>query len=1040
MLRVRLLGELEVHVGTRLVPTPASRRAWALLGWLALHPGEHPRGTLAARFWPDVLDSSARASLRSAAWNLRRALGPDADGALLTDRDRIGLRCESDLAAFDAHLAAGEREAAVALCDGPLLAGFDDDWVLEARDRHAERLSTALAELADAAPTPQAAAALARRRLALDPLDEAAARDLMRRLAEAGDRAGAFSVYDRLAERLRTQLGLAPSAATRDAAAQLRAGAPPAVAAQAPVAPASPAAAWALVGRDVELGALLAWWAAPEGLLAVLSGESGIGKTRLAREALQRARADGTRTAECAALELGGPAPFSLWAELLRDLAASVPPPAPEATWPEELAAIAPSLPRRLGRTADRAPAPMVPELARARLFEAAVEAIEHACADRPLVLLFDDVHLADAASLELLAYAARRFAGLPVLALLTRRHTPERPDVDTLLHTHRSRGGALIEIELSPLPRSAVDTLVRSVATLGADAREQVIDAADGNPLLAVESARASAGGHTGPPPSLQAVVRAALGRLDPGARRAAELAAVAGRDLTRRELDRLTTLEDVLGALDSGLFAPQDQAFGFRHALLREAAGAHLPAARRRARHAELAGALGGSAAEIARHLRLAGRDDEAAERLASAAADALGLGAVGEAIAFLTEAVELRPGDPPLLLELAQAHAWNGDQESAQRALDAALHTLAPGDHAARAAAHVRGAKWYGGALCRPRRTVEEARAALRELEHVDEPDRAVLGTALAMGAWGASVAGSTADADALLARLDQLEPHDRELRWEASTARAFRALRDDQLEQALARFYETVDLMQAAPDRAYAVWVNLSCIAAALGRLEESLACATSADVRGLPPLVAPLHAIRASLLVRLGRIDEAREALVEERRAAQRSGIQRLVALADHDEGQFALAAGEYERAAELLARALDGDAAVSRPVARLARAEALARAGRPADAEAELRQVTLEPVGPVDRPHVLVARLTHVQALVALARGDPPLAVRRLQEAAAAWRRRPDGAGAQELLANLVDLGRPTVATVEPARELARIDDELARLHALSSE
>src|ERR1700712_1505914 len=124
MLYVRLLGELQAEGGDRPVVPPASRRAWSLLAWLALHPGEHPRGTVAACFWPDVLDSSARASLRSAAWALRRALGDD--DALIAGRERIALRCETDLAAFDAHCAAGELEAAVALHRGALLADLDE--------------------------------------------------------------------------------------------------------------------------------------------------------------------------------------------------------------------------------------------------------------------------------------------------------------------------------------------------------------------------------------------------------------------------------------------------------------------------------------------------------------------------------------------------------------------------------------------------------------------------------------------------------------------------------------------------------------------------------------------------------------------------------------------------------------------------------------------------------------------------------------------------------------------------------------------------
>ncbi|MDX6687849.1 MAG: hypothetical protein QOF86_3977, partial [Baekduia sp.] len=697
MLRIRLLGGLEAEVGSRPIPPPASRRAWALLGWLALHPGDHPRTAVAARFWPDVLDASARASLRSATWSLRQALGPQAGAALRTTRDRIGLQCETDLMDFERALAAGEAEAAVNLCAGPLLADLDEDWVLEARDRHAERLAAALAELAQGAPTPAAAVAYARRRVELDPLDEGATRDLMARLAAAGDRAGAFSVYDRLSERLRTQLGLAPSAETRAAATDLRVEAPAAP----PEARSRPATAHApLIGRDVELRVLLAAAAGAGGILVTLTGEAGIGKTRLAREVLDRARYDGARTAACGALELGGPAPFTLWAELLRDLAATLPPPARDATWPEELAAIVPSLPQRLHRDAGRPVPAIVPELARARMFEAAVDAIEHACADRPLILLFEDVHLADAVSLELLAYTARRLAGLRVLVLLTRRHTPQRSDVDALVATHRSRGGALVEIDLEPLPRRAVDGLVQSIATLDADTRDQVVAAADGNPLLAVEGARAALGGHVGAPPSLQGVVRGALGRLGPGARRVAELAAVAGRDLRPGELDVLVEAEDVMGALDSGLFASWDRAFGYRHALLREAVTAQMAAARRRVCHEELAGALRGSAAETARHLRLAGRDDQAAEALAGAAAEALGVGGVGEAIGFLSEAVELRLGDPSLQLALAQAHAWNGDEAAAQEALDAALRALGPEAHAARAAAHVSGAKWYGG----------------------------------------------------------------------------------------------------------------------------------------------------------------------------------------------------------------------------------------------------------------------------------------------------------------------------------------------------
>ena len=614
MLRVRLFGELQAEVDDAPVAMPAARRAWALLGWLALHPGEHARGSVAARFWPDVLDSSARASLRSALWELRKALG--GGSALVAGRDRIALRCETDLAAFDGHVAAGRLEAAVALHRGPLLADLDEDWVLEARDEHAERLGAALARLAAAAATPAEAVGWSRRRLALDPLDEDAARELMRRLAEAGDRPGALAAYDRLSDRLRGTLGLAPSAQTRALAASVRqADAPAAPQADGPV----------LVGRDREVAELTALWETVRGGaggVAMIGGEAGIGKTRLALELVSRARAANARAARCTAADLGGAPPFAPWVELLAGLARELEPPPADALSPEELARLAPSLPLRLGRprvVPDAVPA----ELARARLFEAAVELAEHATADRPLVLLFDDVHLADAPTLELAAYLARRIERLPVLLVLTRRTTPRRDAVDALTHAARGRGVAVRELALEPLSHSELEDLVGEVASLAAPQRERVIAAADGNPLLALESARAAARGEPGPPASLRGAVRAAIAGLDEPARRTAELAAVAGRPLDRMQLSALAPPDAVLAAMDCGLFRSADGRFGFRHDLLREAALADIDGARRSMLHEALGRAPSARGAEAAHHLRLAGRDDLAAGRLVEAAA---------------------------------------------------------------------------------------------------------------------------------------------------------------------------------------------------------------------------------------------------------------------------------------------------------------------------------------------------------------------------------------------------------------------------------
>jgi hypothetical protein len=142
-----------------------------------------------------------------------------------------------------------------------------------------------------------------------------------------------------------------------------------------------------------------------------------------------------------------------------------------------------------------------------------------------------------------------------------------------------------------------------------------------------------------------------------------------------------------------------------------------------------------------------------------------------------------------------------------------------------------------------------------------------------------------------------------------------------------------------------------------------------------------------------------------------------------------------------------LGLALDLGAPVSRPLARLLRAEALARDGRPDEAEHELRAVALEPVGPADRPGTLVARMSHVQGLIALRRGNRSLAAKRLREAESGWLRRSgqgsaehDSAAGQGYVAALIDLGRPPVAAlVEPAKELAALRADIATAGGLDA-
>jgi len=234
MLRVKLLGEITLEVDDERLELPSSRRARSLLGVLALERRTHPRGQLAARFWPDVLDESARTSLRSALSALRRALGADADRYLLCTRDTVALagpdHVWTDIDELDRLLGEGRLDDALELCRGDLLEDLEDDWVYERRDEHRARVLALLERMAaDAQGAGNLAAALAltRRQVALDPLSEDAHRELIRRLVASGDRSAALMTYRRLADRFASELGIVPSAATRELVEAVRAGETP---------------------------------------------------------------------------------------------------------------------------------------------------------------------------------------------------------------------------------------------------------------------------------------------------------------------------------------------------------------------------------------------------------------------------------------------------------------------------------------------------------------------------------------------------------------------------------------------------------------------------------------------------------------------------------------------------------------------------------------------------------------------------------------------------------------------------------------------
>ena len=1073
VLEVRLLGELRVELDGAAVTLPTSRQACLLLGWLALRPGPHSRSRLAALLWPDVLDASARASLRSALWALRAALGPAAGEYLRTGRDYAELAGDGllvDARELDRLLAAGRQREAVALHRGDLLGQFDADWVLDARDEHRDRLCAAygaLAAGAEAGGELATARDWAARRAAARPLDEPAARDLIRLLVACGDQAGAAAAYQRLAARLGAELGVTPAAETRRLVA-----APPE--ASAPAAELAVGARSRLVGRDGEVRALLRHWRASRaggGTAVAISGDGGMGKTRLAREVLEVAATDGALTATAAAGGPGAAAPFALWSELLDDLIAQAgplpeTPPPGEGDWDTPLTAI------RTG-----APAPATePGLDRIRIFEATVALLGWAARDRPLALALEDLHAADRSSLELVAYAGRRISRQRVLLVLTRRRLPPRPELDAVLGALRARGTLAAEFDLGPLPATALDELVGSAADVPAAHRARIVRLAAGNPLLAVETAR-SAAHDVDPAAGLTGAARQALARLAPAARLFTELAAVAGRDLDRAEVASLPLLASperaAAEALGSGLLRSRADRTGFRHDLLREAVYRDLPDPVRARLHETLAtwlrerlprGSAGRpgpvrSTAEIARHFRLAGQDDLAAGQLVRAAAAARAVAALPEAAAYLAEAASLsgRTGtwpDPELLIELAEVQAWRGKLAESDEAFGRALELIAADDDDAQAAAWVRRGHWLRGGICHPRESLRSYRAALDFLGRGGDRDPLILAESLAGMAWAQAVAGDASEADSLLIQAEGLlgevglasAPRFSRLSHDVDVARAHALLRAGRFTESYAPLVAASGAAGRAgrPDLAYSCLANAASAAACAGDLPRALdfadRCLPLVVPNGLLPLCVYTHSARTALLRLLGRLGEARVACDAAAAAAERVGRPELEGLTHHDRGLLAAATGEHGTAAGELGLALDLGAPVSRPLARLLRAEALARDGRPEDAEHELRAVALEPVSPADLPDTLVARMSHVQGLIALRRGNRPLAAKRLREAESGWLRRcgqgraeHDLAAGQGYVAALTDLGRPPVAAlVEPARELAALRADIA--------
>ncbi|MFL7809758.1 MAG: BTAD domain-containing putative transcriptional regulator, partial [Anaerolineae bacterium] len=289
------------------------RKAMALLAYLAVTARRQPRDTLAALFWPELDQPRARAALRRTLVAVKQGIG---EGWLDADREAIGLDGDrtpwTDVGHFHECLAAAQGHdhprddlcdtclaalsEAAALYRDDFMAGFTlrdspgfDDWQREQSERLRHELAGALETLsrgcADRGAV-EAAIAHARRWLSLDPLREAAHRQLMRLYAQNRQRAAAMAQYRSCRELLRQELALSPSQETTRLYRQIRENRLPSSPAVQPVPPSHlPQQATPFVGRASELADIARHLADPGCRLLTLVGSGGIGKTRLAIEA-----------------------------------------------------------------------------------------------------------------------------------------------------------------------------------------------------------------------------------------------------------------------------------------------------------------------------------------------------------------------------------------------------------------------------------------------------------------------------------------------------------------------------------------------------------------------------------------------------------------------------------------------------------------------------------------------------------------------------------------------------------------------------------
>ena len=685
MLIIRLLGAQAVLDGATGRIRTGSSRTLALLGLLIARTGRpQDRATIAGQFWPESGDGQALTNLRRELHDLRRILGED-DSLEITpgqlcwhDRGRHDI----DLSTFLRESAATEGapdevavargSAALEHYGGPLLPGLDDEWLDPLRSELEQRC-TALCQrvyrAGRATGRTDVAMVALDKLLTVDPFNESAHRALIRLHADSGDRAGAISVYHRLATLLERELGVAPASVTTALITELLGdtGRLGTLGARDALDIAEPD----LVGRTAELSTLLACWhdaSAGQARVLAVYGGAGVGKSRLVSELVRRARGEGTVVGRSICFDTGGRLSLAPVADWLRhpELIAARGRLGPE--WIAEVDRLAPAETQSAAQPQRSIGSPTEDVWQRHRFFEAVARAL--LASARPLLLVLDNLQWSDPDTLSFARFLLNFAPQARLLVATTvRSGAPDLdPTIEAWLGQMRDEG-LLTEISLGSLDIAETTALAAALTGRRFDAAEAELlyDATGGFPLYIVEAARSAAqdrpGASSGQLLGWMGILPKRIQQLSPAGREVAGLAAALGHDFSIPLLAEASDLdvETVVVAVDElwrrRIIRQIGDRYNFSHDLLRSTAYDAVTPARRWLLHRRLAQALellwaghtDTVAAQIAEQYRLAGNPERALRYFERAAEVAAAMFAHGDALTFLTAARQLLASMP-------------------------------------------------------------------------------------------------------------------------------------------------------------------------------------------------------------------------------------------------------------------------------------------------------------------------------------------------------------------------------------------------------